>query len=71
MFWSNEIILMNAFTLLVATILFPFIIFFIIITIITITIIVIIIIIIIIIIIYHLTSIPSLQGLYARIWSGL
>ena len=64
MFWSNEIILMNVFTLLVATILFPFIIFFIIITIITI-------IIIIIIIIYHITSIPSLQGLYARIWSGL
>ena len=62
MFWSNEIILMNVFTLLVATILFPFIIFFIIITIITITI---------IIIIYHITSIPSLQGLYARIWSGL
>ena len=66
MFWSNEIILMNVFTLLVATILFPFIIFFIIITIITI-----IIIIIIIIIIYHITSIPSLQGLYAWIWSGL
>ena len=62
MFWSNEIILMNVFTVLVATILFPFIIFFIIITII---------IIIIIIIIYHITSIPSLQGLYAWIWSGL
>ena len=51
---------MNVFTVLVATILFPFIIFFIIITTITI-----------IIIIYHITSIPSLQGLYAWIWSGL